>query len=374
MADDLTRPLGLKPPRGRSKPVPWMFIGGGAAIAIAVIAGGVFLLRPDAPGPTATAVIDAPPAPAVAERTGSTKPIPPPSTSGLSEIKPSDGGLTEVGKVVIRDPSEPAPMQLASLPEAGLVENSPEGPLPQIASDGTRALDAYARPSQAGVRETRIAIVLGGIGIDADSTDRAIELPGAVTLAMAPYGGDLQATLTDARAAGHEMLLQIPLEPFNYPKTDPGPHTLTVDASPEENLDRLHWLMSRTTNYVGVVNYMGGRFTGESEALAPVIADVGKRGLLYLDDGSSARSRAAELAGGTPVVRADMVLDADLSPAAIDARLEQLRAIARERGYAIATGTAFPATIDRVAEFARTAADRGVTIVPLSALAAAGRS
>ena len=77
--------------------------------------------------------------------------------------------------------------------------------------------------------------------------------------------------------------------------------------------------MSRATNYVGVVNYMGARFTGEDEALAPVLADVGQRGLLYLDDGSSARSRAAELAGSTPVLRADVVLDADLTPAAIDA-------------------------------------------------------
>ena len=103
--------------------------------------------------------------------------------------------------------------------------------------------------------------------------------------------------MAQARGAGHEVLLQIPLEPFNYPTTDPGPHTLTVDASASENLDRLHWLLGRMTNYVGVVNYMGARFTGEADALSPVIAEIGKRGLLYLDDGSSARSRAAELAG-----------------------------------------------------------------------------
>jgi polysaccharide deacetylase 2 family uncharacterized protein YibQ len=149
---------------------------------------------------------------------------------------------------------------------------------------------------------------------------------------------------------------------------------LTVDASDEENLDRLHWLLGRMTNYVGVVNYMGGRFTGERDQMASVLGEIGRRGLLYLDDGSSARSRAVEVAGGTPVLRADVVLDADLAPDAIDARLDQLRAIARERGYAIATATAFPATLDRVAEFARTAGDRGVRLVPLSALAKSGPS
>ncbi len=222
--------------------------------------------------------------------------------------------------------------------------------------------------------DARIAIVIGGVGIDADGSSQAIDLPGAVTLAFAPYGNDLHATLANARAAGHEILLQIPLEPFNYPTTDPGPNTLTVNASARENLSRLHWLLSRLTNYVGVVNYMGARFTGEADALQPVMQEIGKRGLLYLDDGSSARSRAAELAGRTPVLRADVVLDADLSPEAIDKRLDQLRAIARERGYAIATGTAFPATIERVANFASSAEDRGVAIVPLSSLVTAGRS
>src|SRR5690606_36476043 len=153
-----------------------------------------------------------------------------------------------------------------------------------------------------------------------------------------------------------------------------GPQTLTVNADDDENMDRLHWLMSRITTYVGVVNYMGARFTGEADALKPVIDEIGRRGLLYVDDGSSARSRATELAGATPVVRADLVLDADLSPEAIDARLDQLRSIARERGYAVATATAFPVTIERVAEFVRSAAERGVTIVPISSLAAGGRS
>ena len=199
-----------------------------------------------------------------------------------------------------------------------------------------RAMPAPATP--------RIAIVIGGVGIDADGTSDAIaDLPGAVTLALAPYGADLDADLADARAAGHELLLQVPLEPFNYPQHRSRPAHADRRRHRRENLDRLHWLMSRVTNYVGVVNYMGARFTGETPALTPVLADVGQRGLLYLDDGSSPRSlRGRWPPAATPFLRADLVLDADLTPAAIDDRLDQLRAIARERGYAIATATAFP--------------------------------
>ena len=377
MSDDLTKPLGLSPPRRPRGRPPWPAIAA-AVVVLAVVVGGIaagwWLLRPAPSGPTATAAIDQPAATAPAatpSRTDANGRAPAAAT--LTEVKPT-GSLSEVGKVVIHDPSQPAALSLAAEPVAALVENSPYGPLPRIAADGTRPLDAYARPPEVASGTARVAIVIGGVGIDADGSSQAIALPGPVTLALAPYGSDLKTTVADARAAGHELLLQIPLEPFNYPSTDPGPHTLTVNAPAAENIDRLHWLMSRFTNYVGVVNYLGARFTGEADALTPVLAEVGHRGLLYLDDGSSARSQAVALAGNTPVLRADMVLDADLTPAAIDEKLNQLRAIARQRGYAIATGSAFSVTIDRVAAFAKAAADRGVAIVPLSSLVAASRS
>lgn len=365
-ADDLNKPLGLDTARPRPSTFHLGIAGGVAAAVVAVAAAVWFALPSGDKGPTATAVINAPShaGPIAPERTGSTEPA-----SGLTEVVPN-GGLSDVGQVVIHDPSEPQPIRLAALPDRALIEDSPDGPLPRIADDGTRPLDAYARPNDAGSRDARIAIVVGGIGVDPDSTRNAIAaLPGGVTLAFAPYGDDLPRALADARAAGHEVLLQVPLEPFNYPKTDPGPNTLTTDAGAEENISRLRWLLGRLTNYVGVTNYMGGRFTLEPAALAPVMAEIGGRGLLYLDDGSSARSRAAEVAKGVaPFLRADMVLDADLSAAAIDERLRQLQAIARERGYAIASATAFPVTVERVAAFARALADKGIALVPVSAL------
>ena len=372
MSDDLTKPLGLSPPRRPRRRPPWRVVAAAVVAFVVVLGGGAWLFRAAPSGPTATAVINPPTAAAPAAPTAG-KAAPAADSAGLTEVKPI-GTLSEVGKVVIHDPAQPGVMNLASVPVAALVEDSNYGPLPKVAADGTRPLDAYARPAAAAGDDARVAIVIGGVGIDADGSQQAIALPGPVTLALAPYGGHLKTTMADARAAGHELLLQIPLEPFNYPSTDPGLNTLTVDATAAKNTDRLHWLLSRVTNYVGVVNYMGARFTGETDAMTPVLAEVGKRGLLYLDDGSSARSQAMALAGNTPVLRADVVLDADLTPAAIDEKLDQLRAIARQRGYAIATGSAFAVTIDRVAAFAAAAADRGVTIVPLSSLVAASRS
>jgi polysaccharide deacetylase 2 family uncharacterized protein YibQ len=269
-------------------------------------------------------------------------------------------------------------MRLASAPMEELAEDGPYGLLPRVAPDGLRPMDAYARPldPQAGESSRRIAIVVGGIGIAEDGSDAALdELPGAVTLAFAPYGRNLAEMLARARSAGHEILLQLPLEPYGYPGNDPGPHTLTVGASAEENIDRLHWLMSRITTYVGVTNYLGARFTSEETALAPLLDEIAGRGLLYLDDGSSGMSKADRLAKGkAPFARADVILDAVTEAAAIDEKLAQVEAIARERGYAIATATAFPVTVARIAEFAKAAAERGFEIVPLTALVESDRT
>jgi polysaccharide deacetylase 2 family uncharacterized protein YibQ len=352
----------------------------GAASAMVMVGGaiGVFAWYYTAQtGPTATSPIVISDAADVdlTEQTGSirstSRPNLAPETqpTGLVEVAP-DGGLEEIGTVVIHNLSDSGNMRLAALPDDSLIEQGPYGILPRVSTAGVRPLDAYARPTSAAGRADRIAIVIGGLGINANGTDRAIAaLPGNITLALAPYGKGLEEIMADARGAGHEVLLQIPMEPLNYPANDPGAHTLTRAADAATNIDRLHWLMSRTSNYVGVVNYLGARFTNDVDALAPVLGEIGDRGLLYLDDGSSPRSKARDVAGGrAPFLRADINLDTELSAAAIDQRLDELQRLARQRGFAIATGSAFPITIERVAEFARKAADRGIELVPISAL------
>jgi polysaccharide deacetylase 2 family uncharacterized protein YibQ len=376
--DELTKPLGLTP-RPRSFR-PGAFVVAVVAMVLAgAVSGGAWWATAQGPA-AAVAVASAPVAPP-------RPPVEPPPVVAATPAKPAAGApvlppapaLTEVtangppvsgAGVVIRDPAQAAPAPLPATPDSALLENGTYGPLPRIAASGARPLDAYARPLTHDDGGARIAIVVGGIGLDPATTRSAIAmLPGNVSLALVPYGSDLKQTVGDARADGHELLLQIPLEPYGYPKTDPGPRTLTVAAPAATTLDDLSWFLSRATNYVGVVNYMGAAFTSAPQPLSTLLDAVGKRGLLYLDDGSSPRSLARDLASGrTPFLKADLVLDPDLTPAAIDARLEQLVAIAKSRGQAIATATAFPVTIDRIAAFARTAAARDVTLVPVTAL------
>ncbi len=253
-----------------------------------------------------------------------------------------------------------------------LIEPSKHGALPKIGPDGVRPLDAYASPipvATTGSADSLIAIVITGLGVSASGTGDAIsKLPAAISFGFVPYGADLQRWVAQARTTGHEVLLQIPMEPFDYPDNDPGPQTLTVTAPKEQNIDRLHFFLSRSQGYVGVANFMGARFTANEEALATVLAETGKRGLLFLDDGSSARSLATKAAARTkaPFLKSDLVLDAKAEWAEIDAALVKLEAIAAEKGVAIATASSLPVTIERIMRWAKTLEARGIRLVPVS--------
>jgi polysaccharide deacetylase 2 family uncharacterized protein YibQ len=158
------------------------------------------------------------------------------------------------------------------------------------------------------------------------------------------------------------------MEPFDYPDNDPGPHTLTVRAKPHENIGHLHWAMGRFTGYVGVINFMGAKITADEAALAPILREIGSRGLVFVDDGSSSRSLVSPAGAGTetPNARADLVLDGVPRPEAVDRQLERLEQLARERGFAMASASVLPVTVDRIARWARTLEDRGVLLVPVS--------
>src|SRR5580692_1081678 len=296
---------------------------------------------------------------------------PPAATKTITII---DGKTGERKEVAI-----PAPAN-DTAPDAGpldqkFLEMSAHGAIPKIAADGVRPADAFAQPAKAlpGKPDApRIAIIVSGLGVsDSATADAIAKLPGAVTLGFMPYGSDVAALAGRARARGHEVLLQVPMEPFDYPDNDPGPQTLLTSLTPQQNLDRLYWLMSRFQGYVGIVGAMGGRFTASDQSFAPVLRETAKRGLIFVDDGANARSVAGRIAGGSSLAfaKADLVLDAVPTPAEIDHALGRLEMAARERSFAVGMASALPVSIEHIAKWAREAESRGLLLVPITAVA-----
>ncbi|MCP5081321.1 MAG: divergent polysaccharide deacetylase family protein [Alphaproteobacteria bacterium] len=269
--------------------------------------------------------------------------------------------------------TSPPALRLRRAPIKGLFERTSFGPLPKVSGKRTPA-KAYARPvnrRQLNKSKGKIAIVIGGMGLSSESTKKAVRsLPGPVTLAFAPYGKGLQRWITKARRRGHEILLQLPMEPFNYPATSPGPNPLLTSLQPQENLNRLKHYMGRFTGYAGVTNYMGAKFTSEVASLGPVLGELKRRGLTYLDDGTSGRSKSEQVGKlfKLGVARADKMIDRSNDPVAIRANLEKLEKIALRKGTAVAVGTGLPETITEVSQWANTLAEKGIVLVPVSEL------
>lgn len=399
MGTDLNAPIGKdrKPASGR-KEHPGYAKGLLAAFSLVVIAGlSIFAitqssgLRVEAPEETVTEPATAPSSETVAGQSTGDDSAQTQETSlrrrnGLSGAR-VDETLTDDGNVVrtysprSRDGEGPviistdkvrgqAP-RMAAMPNDDLLEDSPFGRLPVTGPDGFRPMDQYARP-WSGARGTRIALVVGGLGLSQTGTQHAIrELPEEITLAFAASGNSLQRWMQEARRGGHEILLQIPFEPFDYPANDPGPDTLLVSTSATENLDALHEAMARITNYTGIMNFLGGRFLADAGALEPVMRDLAERGLLFLDDGTSAQSLTGTLAStlNAPHAFADLVLDAQLDRRSILAKLDDLERIAKRNGTAIGVASAFDESVAAIAEWSREASARGIEIVGVSAIA-----
>jgi hypothetical protein len=240
-----------------------------------------------------------------------------------------------------------------------------------VIADGPKPFTAYAAEADRAraARMPVVSIVIGGLGVGAaKTTDAIMKLPSAVTLAFTPYGSDPAKLTERARTQGHEILLQIPMEPFDYPDNDPGPQTLLTTLSPEQNIDRMYWHLSRFQGYAGIANFMGARFVVADAVMQPVIREAAKRGLGYLDDGSAPRSVAPALAAGQamPFAKADITIDAVPTAVEIDRMLAKLEILAKERGIAIGIASALPVSIERIGIWTKALESHGIMLVPLT--------
>ena len=295
----------------------------------------------------------------------------------LSKIKPltpldplDQNGDPAATKQAFKPKPAPRNSRSAWVPLPDLVERSEFGRLPKISSGGIRPLDAYSQSSGM-VGANRIALIVGGLGISQTGTQSAIaELPSEVTLGFSPFGNSLQRWMQRARREGHEVVLQLPMEPLGYPTIDPGPHTLTSRASRGENLKNLRWSLGRMTNYPLVMNYLGAGLSNKPAVLRPILEEIRNRGLGFIDDGSVQASSAPQMSKDIRLPHAvgAMTVDSNREEARILASLRNLEALARQKGFAIGVATAFPGTVDIIKTWAKDAQKRGILIVPASNL------
>ena len=341
----------------------WRGLGAFWLAILLLMACGVVVLQTLGPlPPPSRAPQPARPARVAAASVAAAKPAPPPLVTRHVDAPPGDR------------PGRDTPGPIAD-PDPALLEPGPGGAsdmLPRIAEDGRRPMQFYAAGFDQSNRRPRIGILVAGIGLNRADSEKAIhDLPGPITLAVSPYATQLAPLLAAARLAEHEYLLSIPMEPQAFPQNDPGPRALMTSLSSTDNLDRLRWLMAHLQGYVGVTNALGGelrgeRFAGMAKQMAPALAEIAHRGLLYVD------ARPAD-AGGQAVQNqvwsadVDLVVDEPLDD--IDVKLARLELMAHDKGESLGlVGEPSPVVVQHLAAWANGLLNRGLALAPVSAL------
>jgi len=267
------------------------------------------------------------------------------------------------------EPEEELAM-LAPHPDPALIEDSPTGPLPIIGADGRMPWRVYSRPHNALETRPQIAVVITDLGVADATTEQAIKMPAPITLAFAPYGRKLPLHIALARENGHEVMLTLPMEPRDFPRSDPGPYALMTSLDQDANMERLNWILSRATGYIGVTNYQGTAFTANQRSLRPIMTALAQRGLIYFDtreDPTIAAARTAEIAGA-PATAADVVGDDDLTRAGILRKLGEAEVVANAQKTAVLLIRPYPVVMGRVRSWAEGLEEKGIVLAPLSAV------
>jgi polysaccharide deacetylase 2 family uncharacterized protein YibQ len=276
--------------------------------------------------------------------------------------------------VIVTDlENSPPGHPLPNAPIDALVDEiSDDIKIPKISSDGKRPWEAYGKKFSDS-SEPLVAIIVSGLGMN-NATQNAFRLNENFTLSLSPYGKEVAMWGSQARNGGHEVLVDLPMQTADFPATDPGPKGLLSSNKPSENLDRLHWIMSRFSGYVGLLSTI-------DTAIPPAViqnclSDIGARGLLMVNFSTETETEAKPQGGnkesemGLVSLTADSLIDGEINPTEINAQLTALVATAKEKGQAIGLAHAYPLTLQMLQDWQKTLAEQGVRLAPLSAIAA----
>jgi len=190
----------------------------------------------------------------------------------------------------------------------------------------------------------KIAIVIDDLGYDRHIAQEFIDLQAPLTLSFLPQAPHAKEMALLAREKGKEILLHLPMEPLDFPRTNPGPGALLLSMSASEILQIINNDFNEFSFVQGANNHMGSRFTENREKMAVVLESLRKRDLFFLDSLTTAQSVIPALAEdlGVKYLQRNIFLDNEVAEGPIRQQLEKLIQVAQDRGFAVGCGHPYP--------------------------------
>jgi len=278
---------------------------------------------------------------------------------------------TEVEKKAANENDTDFGKRMHNAPDQGLIEKTSFGLLPVISKNGRQAWQVYSRPFNHQDPRPRISIVISDLGMSSVATDAVLhKVPKNVTLAFDIHSKSIKEWLERARNEGHETLISLPMEPYDYPRSDPGSNSLLTSIPDSDNIQRLLRFLGKATGYVGVTTFTGSRFSSDREKTSIILDELKKRGLMVFD-AKITRNSVVELLAeekSVPVSSNNSIIDYDPTPEAIDEALMYLEKTARVNGSVVAVASPLPVTLERLSLWSKDLSKRGFVLAPLSAV------
>jgi polysaccharide deacetylase 2 family uncharacterized protein YibQ len=257
-------------------------------------------------------------------------------------------------------------------------------PQPEPVKNNTETMAKIGHPAKLKVRKDilpppairhiegtgKVVIIIDDMGMDRKHSQQIIDLPVPLTLAFLPYAPKLSDLTEKAKANGHELIIHVPMQPIDA-SLDPGPLVLRDDMSDASFDQMLEKIFASFDGYKGINNHMGSKLTQDREAMDKVMEALAQRNLMFIDSKTIPNSVAAESAAthGLAFAERDVFLDHQNVKQVIMNALHELEVTAKRRGYAIAIGHPRETTIQALKEWLPTLKERGLTLVPVSAVA-----
>lgn len=280
---------------------------------------------------------------------------------GQAPTTPEPPPAPETATTANDDPAS-ATTQTARLPESRVAPELPESETP--------AWQRFANVLDPPESIPRIAVIVRGLGLSSAATEAAIKrLPAEISVSFSPYAQRAVEWSLRARSRGHEVLMDLPMEPETFPADDPGPQALMTSLPTPTNLKRLDWVLGRGREVVGVLGQMGSAFVKSRRAVTPILRRLKQRGRIYVDNGEVPGNEALVVAEGLELphaVSARTVDDPQVSRPAIESRLVEAERLAQQGGVAVVLAHTYPVTIDTLAAWSREVNDRGMALVPIT--------